>query len=409
VFSSEPRAADIKTYNDYALPLAIIYSLLLAVSPLSKQDKFSMKSWRARLIAIAAGSLAVAFGFFYIVLDTSLTFSATFAIVVTSMAMFLMRSDWRKRLIPSLVGLAIGLGMSLLVGVREPMYLMLFGMTSMAVVTNMNAVIGYFPNRWRPMAGHLAHFGFGIMVIGILASSAYTSNEQVILTTDEGGDAYGVQLEYLGMANDIMHPRNELILSLDDGDGGHEIRPELYYSKRLDGLMKRPHIERYWLYDLYFAPQQIKPSEGGDIQMTKGETRQFDDYKLTFLAFEMGSHADNSQNLKVSVKIAVEHEGSVDTLSPGLIYSTDEYGEPLYLSEPAFLDSAGTLPINIKKVLADQGAVILDIPELIDSGTPEMLVLDITNKPLILLVWIGTTLLLLGCTISFVRRRSEIL
>ena len=407
VFTNEPRAADIKTYNDFALPLAIIYALLLAVSPITKQDRFSLASWRTRLLAIAGGSLAVAFGLFYVVLDTGFIFSVIFAIIVTSFAMYLMKPDWRKQLVPSLGGFAIGLAVSLLVGVREPMYLLLFAMTSMAAVTNLVAMAGCLPNRWKSMAGPLTHFGFGIMVIGILASSAFTSNEQVILTTEEGGSAYGVQLEYLGMANDIMHPRNELILTLDDGDGGHEIRPELYYSRRLDGLMKRPHIERYLLNDLYFAPQQIQPAEGGGLQMTKGETRQFDDYQLTFLAFEMGSHADGTEELKVSTMLAVEHDGSTDTIVPALIYSTDEYGEPKYISEPAFLDSAGTLPINVTKVLADQGAVMLDIPGLVESGAPEVLVLDITRKPLIMLVWIGTTLLLAGCVISFVRRRSD--
>lgn len=408
VFTNEPRAADIKTYNDFALPLAIVYSLLMAVSPFTKQDNFKLTSWRTRLIAIAGGALAVSFGLFFFALETGLVFTLVFAITCTGLAFYLMKPDWRGRLIPSLAGLVIGFGVSFLVGVREPMFLVLFAMTSMAVVTNLGAAAGCLPNRWRSMAGHLAHFGFGIMVIGVLASSGFATNEQLILTTEEGGESYGVQLEYLGMANDILHPRNELILTLDDGDGGHEIRPELYYSERMDGLMKRPHIERYLLYDLYFAPQQIQPAEGGGLQMAKGETHQLGDYQLTFLAFEMGSHSGGAEELKISVQLAVEHNGSTDTLTPALIYSTDQYGEPKYISEPAYLDSAGTIPIHVERVLADQGAVILDIPGLIESGSPEVLVLDITKKPLIVLVWIGTTLLLAGCIISFVRRRSDV-
>jgi cytochrome c biogenesis factor len=65
------------------------------------------------------------------------------------------------------------------------------------------------------------------------------------------------------------------------------------------------------------------------------------------------------------------------------------------------------MPINVEKILADQGAVLLDIPGL-DTGTPEMLVLDITRKPMILLVWIGTTIVLLGCVVSFARRRRDL-
>ncbi|MDH3889799.1 MAG: cytochrome c biogenesis protein CcsA [candidate division Zixibacteria bacterium] len=408
VFSNEPRAADIKTYNDFALPLAVIYSLMLAVSPFTKQDNFKLASWRTRLIASAGVPLAGAFGILWAVFGIGLVFTVTFSITIAAMAMYLAKPDWRKKMAPSLVGLVIGLGVSLLVGVREPMFLLLFAMTSMAIVTNLGAAAGCLPNRWKSMAGHLTHFGFGIMVIGVVVSSAFATNEQLILTTEEGGESYGVQLEYIGMANGIMHPRNELILTLDDGDGGHEIRPELYYSERMDGLMKRPHIERYLLNDLYFAPQQIQAAEGGGLQIAKGETHQLGEYQLTFLAFEMGSHSEGSGDLKVSVNLAVEHNGHVDTLTPGLVYSTDQYGEPTYISEPAFLDDLGTIPVNVEKVLADQGAVLLDIPGLMEGSSPEVLVLDITKKPLIVLVWIGTTLLLAGCVVSFLRRRSDV-
>jgi cytochrome c biogenesis factor len=87
--------------------------------------------------------------------------------------------------------------------------------------------------------------------------------------------------------------------------------------------------------------------------------------------------------------------------------TTDELGNPRYISEPAYLDSAGAMPINVEKILADQGAVLLDIPGL-DTNTPEMLVLDVTRKPMILLVWIGTTIVLLGCVVSFARRRKDL-
>jgi len=407
VFSDEPRAADVTTYNDYALPLAVLYSLILAVSPLTKQDKWTPSSWPKRLVIVALTALAVGVAVCILVNSATLVFVLVFGLVVTGLIMYLMKPDWRGRLVPALLAMIAGLMVSLLVGVRDPLYLMLFAVAPMAAATNLTAAAGCLPHRWRTAAGHLTHLGFGIMVIGVLASSAFATSRQLILSTDEGGESYGVQLEYLGMENDIMHPRNELILTLDDGEGPREVRPELYYSRRLDGLMKRPHIERYWLSDLYLAPQQLQPAEEGGLQITKGETHELLGYRLTFLGFEMASHAGSAEELRVKTIIEVQHEGVIDTLAPALVMATDQYGNPQYVSEPAYLDSAETMPINVQKILADQGAVILDIPGL-DTGKPETLVLDITKKPMIILVWIGTTIVLLGCLVAFIRRRAEI-
>jgi cytochrome c biogenesis factor len=59
------------------------------------------------------------------------------------------------------------------------------------------------------------------------------------------------------------------------------------------------------------------------------------------------------------------------------------------------------------KIMADQGAVLLDIPGLTDAGTGESLVMDISRKPLINLVWVGAFLVVLGSIVVFIRRREE--
>jgi LPXTG-motif cell wall-anchored protein len=65
------------------------------------------------------------------------------------------------------------------------------------------------------------------------------------------------------------------------------------------------------------------------------------------------------------------------------------------------------LSVDISRILADQHAVAIDIPGLTEMGSPEKLVLDIAYKPVINLVWFGTTLILLGGLIVFFRRNSE--
>ncbi len=48
----------------------------------------------------------------------------------------------------------------------------------------------------------------------------------------------------------------------------------------------------------------------------------------------------------------------------------------------------------------------ITIPGLTEVS-PEKLVLDISRKPLINLVWIGAVLIMLGSLVTFIRRREE--
>ncbi|MCK4461079.1 MAG: cytochrome c biogenesis protein CcsA, partial [candidate division Zixibacteria bacterium] len=72
VFSDQPRAADVTTYNDFALPLAIVYSLILAISPLTRQDNFRPSSWPMRLVFVALTVTLIGVGLFFLLSTASL-------------------------------------------------------------------------------------------------------------------------------------------------------------------------------------------------------------------------------------------------------------------------------------------------------------------------------------------------
>jgi len=64
--------------------------------------------------------------------------------------------------------------------------------------------------------------------------------------------------------------------------------------------------------------------------------------------------------------------------------------------------------ISILQILADQGMVVVSIPGLTGVGSEETLVLEVSKKPLIALVWLGAVLILIGSLFSMVRRHGEL-
>jgi cytochrome c biogenesis factor len=64
--------------------------------------------------------------------------------------------------------------------------------------------------------------------------------------------------------------------------------------------------------------------------------------------------------------------------------------------------------VKLKLILADQGAVAVDIEGLTTSDKPERLLLDVSKHPFINLVWLGTTLIVLGGLFVVYRRFTNL-
>jgi cytochrome c-type biogenesis protein CcmF len=406
---AEPRAANPETYNSFALPLATIMAFLLSVSPFVQFSEFKLSNWARKLSMVALAAAAIGFGLFAGVFGASLVFAAVFTLVVTGVAIYLFRKDLVKMLAPALAVFVLTIAVAVAVGVEDQLYLLFFATALMAATSNIISLSGFFPGRWKLMGGQLTHFGFGLMLVGILASGAYTSSQKVVIPKGESRDAFERSITYNGMQNEFTHPNNELKLLIAHNGESKEARPQLYFSERMQGTMRRPFIDRSLLADYYMAPEQIDQGTGeAGVVLSKGEQRQFGDLTVTFKGYTMGQHGDQAQGaLSVTAQLEITAAGATTMVEPAVEHSQNATGETVRTAVPAaFTHNGLTYQVQIDRIIADQGAVAFSIPGLIDRS-PEKLVLDISKKPLINLVWIGAVLIMVGTLVTFLRRREE--
>ncbi len=407
IFSNEPRAADLSTYNSFAMPFAIIFSLLLTVSPFLNYNNFVPNNWSRKLLVTAGVAAAIGFGLFHFVVGAPMVFAIVFTLVLTGLVMYFFKRDLVRSIAPSIITFVIVIVVCELLAIEEHLYVLFFATAAMAVVTNLISIFSFLPHRWRIMGGQLTHLGFGLMLIGVLASSAFTQDEKLALPRGEKGEAYGLAVSYEGMVNDITFPHNRLKLTYEEDGETYDIRPQLYFSERLNGIMRKPHIQRNLLYDLYFSPEQIQDMGGeSGLILAKGETRFVDDYGFTFTGFDMGGH-DMGAGMSVTASVIVTNGNDTTEIRPAVSIETDATGKRT-VDTPATFGENGQYRVTINQIIADRHAVSLSIPGLFKNQPPDRLILAITRKPVINLVWIGTTLILLGTIVVFFRRRSEL-
>jgi cytochrome c biogenesis factor len=152
--------------------------------------------------------------------------------------------------------------------------------------------------------------------------------------------------------------------------------------------------------DEYYVIHQFKPAvlPSGVLVMRKGETRDLVDLKLSFLGFKLDqSHMANAGMVVKAVLAVNEDKNKLVMpeyqLMQGGIINKPEVDIPGYAAKIRFEAMDATIGTVRLVIINPQGAT--------QKATA---VVEFTRVPLISIVWIGSILQILGCTISLMLR-----
>ncbi len=286
----------------------------------------------------------------------------------------------------------------------EIIYLALFGAAAWAFVVNSYVLYESIRlNRWQP--GYLSHCGLAIALTGAALANGFETKQQVNLVQNQPQTVMGYQLTFTD-----THPTEkgfDCHVTVSRGDEQFVAALPHEFPKNQEGVMKKPHVENYLTYDLYFSPSSIelpKEQRQGEYFLTKGETVQVDKYAVTFHRFEMGNHGDQDSAMSAAARITIAYDGKTEDLAPELVVRGNEV-TPIY---SRFDNDRGS--VFIAGIRPEDGGVRLAFEgEFVPAGTstPGLLVIELSKKPLIQLFWVGCFLAFLGGFLSMYDRRRR--
>jgi len=396
--SENPSAAEIATYNSFALPLAILICLFLTLSPylsfgngakskISKPVPAAAFGLVAAVVSLVAGKVVIAIAF-------------TVFIYTTTLLLYLFNNTIRRHVIVALIYGLFGVAVAFLLGVRSLTNLFFFGAALTASGAFVGSLIRKIPKNFGKAAAEIAHFGTGIMLIGILASSYYSTGERIILSRDISKSAFDYNFVYHGLSCSVMKANNEIILTMTDKNGKIiDARPQFYYSARSDGYMKKPFIKKELLYDYYLAPLDIQElPDSSRVLLAKNETAEVAGIKVRFIDFEMLSHGEEG-GITIGVLLECEYEDEKTTVKPLFVSGPGGIsGQPLTI----FKDKP--FEVRVEHILASDGAVVLSFPGTVVAGPVDQLILDVSMKPGINLLWLAIIIICFAMILSIRRR-----
>jgi len=345
---------------------------------------------------------------------TSVAVGIPFGLLLMKCPLFFNRRASRAFVtVVSLASLAAGTAaviICLRVGVKHPALLAFVFTGGAAVVMHGVPFLTNLFTRGGNFGAFIAHFGVGLLFVGIIASSAGMKPNRVVLPVGGSTDVSGRKITLIGLEPFKLGYRAEIEVR----DNKTEKLNVDFISQEAQGMaVNRPKIKRSGNGDIYISPENIivRDSEAGDgegdgeagklFQLGIGSKVEAEGLKLEFLKFDLSRMKEGY----VGVELNVEYDGGTEKVTP-------------YYAPGAGDETAGVAPLKRKDMTVyvagiDPASrrVVLGIrggnkKARKTSDYEPRVVLQVSYKPFIWLVWTGMICVSAGSLIAAWRRFS---
>lgn len=307
----------------------------------------------------------------------------------------------RKRLVGPLIFTSAGLLVAFFLGVSSPLHLLFLGSSLLALGTNSVVLYREARQGYKNMGGYLAHGGVAIMLIGILASSAFSESSILFLKEGESEEALGYKI--LFQEEEIIQGKDYFYLEVQGNGKTYQAVPRMYLAGSRPMLMREPYIIRGVFKDIYLSPLEKDLEQPGEtVILSQGEMAEVGGYDILFKEFSIDFPMEAGM-IQVGAVLEVGEESSgVNTqITPTLTTVNGERN-----AVPVEIPGGEDLAI-VENLDANQKVILLRVfPQ--DSPPPEnLLVLEVSSKPLVSILALGSLMLLAGTALATWRRFSH--
>ncbi len=332
-------------------------------------------------------------------------------LIVIAIAPLLAWKTSELRNIPTIMGsagaAAVLTVVAVVLGLRNFMSIVLVFLSAFVVFINGKVAFLFIKRNLPAAGGYLAHIGVGFMVIGIITSSLYDRSEKVMLPQGKfAPTGLGYEIQFVDFVNE-PDGRDRVKLVVKTPGGTYEAYPRFFYSDYTNGYMVSPDVRVAFARDIYISPISYTPAELSNLQrveLGKGETRAVGDLKITFHDFEVQMGAA-SQKVAARLTVQVMENGYPRDIEvqPTLVASQGQmHGEEVEIPGTPYRIKIGRVNATTKKV-----ELHITMPSQ-DGDTPRnMLAVEVSEKPLISILWFGCLVFMLGGALTLVNRIKQ--
>jgi len=308
----------------------------------------------------------------------------------------------KKSVLLSAVAALLVTILGVVLGLTKIISIVLIYLSTFTVFLNGYVAVSFLKKHPRKSGAYLAHIGVALMIIGIITSSMYDSSEKVTLPVGEYQPTqFGYEIEFSNFFKG-SDGKERAKLFVRDGDKTYQADPQFYYSNYTKSYMLSPHVTVGFLKDVYISPISFLPAQykfDKSVTLTKSESKKVGDIRVTFNRFIVGNHIENSP-MTVKADVTVEFPRGEVSVQPAMwMQDGKRVSDEVEIPQSDYR-------LKIESIDASSGSVTLALLTAGEGANKpkDILAIEVSEKPLISLLWIGTLFVIFGVLLTLVDR-----
>ena len=369
LFGQEKVAVDISNYDKFGSVFAVIFMILNGISLYQRWNSGKMSDILGKLILPAGASIVLVVVFYFMGLDNINFILLTFA-------------------------------------------------SFFALITNLEFIVRNIRSNPKLLGSYISHIGIAILILGAVISGVYSGTKQIRLKMDETKSAFGYDFTFIGYKAIETEFKDREKFEYDikiEKDGKSTIAsPIVYWSDFNDkqSPFLEPGIYTKIEKDVYISPKAIETeTDLSQIALRKQDVATIPldtNIRASVVSFVMDKNTalmGNSVELNTVVKFDYsDGTTTMDTLN-SLLDANSWEAQPVWTKvENSNIEIAMTKLIRDMENVQNTRAVLSfkeadkPLPEPVDVFT-----FDVTIKPFINFVWLGTLAVTAGFLVALYR------
>ncbi len=412
------------------MALIIIIPTIIFLFNRDKTEEYPAAKLSGVKLFLSIGAYLVFTAAFFVAFGTSLPIftssitvepndTLTMPIAIASLIVILnilfykdMRTN-KKRAIAKIIASALSSIVILVIsynyGVTDLYFLLFLFLALLICFYSLANILFYYKDKSHSLFSQTAHLGYAVLCIGIIFSGKYSDEKTFSLANDEKANFAGMEIQYIKSEQIDKHlldrEKYHFVIKVKSGDDSVYLNPLMFIKN--EQIYKEPSIYSGFAKDIYAAPLALDSVNNVPVyELSKGKPVRImnTDIEIRFDNFIMAAAEEGKVGAMFDYKIG------------GKWYKDTSIAE-VWLDakgcNPDWKKFPGTaLNFGLVKIVLDpenransKAVFALAKDEELPIQKREVFTFELSIKPFISLVWIGSILIILGTFLAVYSKR----
>ena len=250
-------------------------------------------------------------------------------------------------------------------------------------------------------ASRFSHIGLAIMIIGIITSNFHSLKVQKQIFLGREAAVGPVSLTFNGFTRE---KKSSVLLTMKEGGVSRNISSKYFVNEKSNSLYREPYIRYGFFEDIYIIPEKYERGQRSNdrpesVVIAKGEQKVVGGLRVKFLNFDTRKMAAAEPVIYANLLINGKR------VSPGKKINRQEGNNTIDVVIPGTKRSVSLVRINPSRQMID--LFISPDTNAVAASKPASLIINVSQKRLIWIVWLGTILITIGGFIGYFKFRDS--